>query len=411
MVEINDGNVNSQKRLFEPLIINGMSLKNRIYKAPTVECAAAENGMPTDKTQNFYTRVAKGGSGLIITGYAYVNMSGRVYLSQHGIHADEVIPAWKNTIEAVHGQGAKIIMQISHGGRQISKAAMRGERPAAPSSLPNFLDFYRSRKMSDKEIKEVARDFGSAAARAKEAGFDGVQIHAAGGYLLSSFLSPLMNHRNDDWGGDARRRFRIMEEVYLAVRKAVGTEFPVFAKINMGDLLLFGRGFPDNSSTAFGLERLGLDALEIQTGILENATISHTRGKMPANIMGRDRSLMAKMYLQCVSFLYKPFAGVSKPYIAATAKRLKMDGLKTPILLPGGIRRLSEAEGILSNNVADMIGMARPLLREPNLPNRWLSGDTRDASCDSCNRCSAETAVLGNQIQCYNRGNNHNKKI
>ncbi|KKK83618.1 hypothetical protein LCGC14_2791550, partial [marine sediment metagenome] len=220
-------------KVFTPFNLKGLGLKNRIVKSATLENMATPEGLPTEETRRFYERLAKGGAGLIITGYAYVNESGQSFPLQNGIHRDRIVAEWQRITDAVHEQGGKIAMQIAHGGRQIKSRALGGRKSLAPSATPDLVYFTMPKPMTETEILQTIQDFGNAAARVKEAGFDAVQIHGAHGFLLSSFLSPLTNRRRDKWGGNFDNRFRFLAETCNAVRRAVGPDFPVLYKLNM----------------------------------------------------------------------------------------------------------------------------------------------------------------------------------
>jgi 2,4-dienoyl-CoA reductase-like NADH-dependent reductase (Old Yellow Enzyme family) len=342
--------------------------------------------------------LAQGGTGLIITGYAYVNKTGQSFPLQSGIHIDGAVQEWRRITDGVHERGSKIAMQIAHGGRQIKAGALGGRKSVAPSAIPDLVYFTMPRPMTEAEILQTIQDFGNAAARVKEAGFDAVQIHGAHGYLIPSFLSPLTNRRRDEWGGDFERRFRFLAEVYNAVRKAVGADFPVLYKLNMTDLVPFGTT-PRNSFPAAGrLAELGVDAVEISGGINEMA-LGMMRGDSFADIIGRDRSILTKMYFKCVLGAEKLFLPFHEAYFLPYAERLRPI-LNIPLILVGGVRSPETAERIIESGSADFVSMARPLVRESGLPNRWSSGDLKPAQCVSCNRCLGEIEQ-GNKLRCY----------
>ena len=387
--------------LFTPIVIKGLHLKNRIVKAPTMESMATEDGMPTDKLFKHYTRAAKGGSGLLMMGICYVSKEGKAYPHESGIYEDRLVPEWKLFTDAVHEAGGKIVMQISHGGRQIDPSLIDGRKPKAASSLPNLLYLYQSHKLNDREINKIIQDFGAAAGRVKEAGFDAVQIHSSGGYLLAGFLSPITNRRNDNWGGDERRRFHLFEEIYKAVRQSVGKNYPVFAKIHLGDFLIMGHPFPANYKAALWAQDLGVDALEFAVGTMENCTITFSKGDMPISIIDDHIGKFMKNYWKVVGLCYKPFSKVRKPYFQTVAAELKKQGLAIPLLLAGGIRKYNEAEQILKSGTADLIGMSRAIIREPSLPQRWMQGDRRDSTCISCNKCLLDMGINSNPIKCH----------
>ncbi|HHO76862.1 MAG TPA: NADH:flavin oxidoreductase [Deltaproteobacteria bacterium] len=385
-------------KLFESARIKTMYLKNRIVKSALFESMATLDGLPTDKTLHFYERLARGGTGLIITGYAYVNKDGRSYPLQNGAHSDAIIERWRRVTEKVHEHGSRIALQIVHGGRQTKPVASDNRRRLAPSAIPNLVYFTWPKSMSEEEIWQTITDFADAAERAVKAGFDAIQIHAAHGYLISSFLSPVTNRRTDRWGGSIRGRFRFLEEVYKAVRLRVGNDFPVLAKLNIIDFVPLGLS-PNNSfPAAMLLAELGLDALEISGGIAETS-LGMSRGDSPAKVITRNRSPLLRLYFTLSLAGMKAVLPFRENYFLDYARRLK-PALTIPLILVGGIRNPLAAEQILQAGHADFISMARPLVREPSLPNKWLKGSTRPATCTSCNRCLGEVEQ-GNILKCY----------
>lgn len=384
--------------LFEPSAIGRMELKNRIIRSAFLENMADPEGLPTDDTLRLYERLARGGVGLMITGMAYVSRAGQVQPLQHGAHTDAMIPAWRGITDSVHELGGKIAMQIVYGGRPANPKALGGRVPTAPSSGPNLYYFTRPRPMTGDEIRQAIRDFGDAAGRVKEAGFDAIQLHGAHGYLISSFLSPLTNRRRDEWGGDEKRRFRFLAEVYRSVRQAVGPNFPILCKLNANDFIWNGLTPRESFPAAQRLSDMGLDALELSGGIFE--TLLHTcRGSMPSDLIALDRNLIARQCLKLAFRLQEYFIPFKEAYFLPFAEKLKPT-LNIPLILVGGIRRPETAERILESGAADFISMARPLVREPELPNKWLSGIRVAAKCSSCNRCGGEED-RGNKAKCY----------
>jgi len=384
--------------LCEPSSIGKLALKNRIVRSAFIENMATPEGMPTDDTLRLYERLARGGVGLMITGMAYVNPLGKGQPLQHGAHTDAMIPAWRRITDSVHALGGKIAMQIVHCGRQANPKALGGAQAVAPSAAPNLYYLTRSRAMTGDEIVHTIKDFGDAAARVKEAGFDAVQVHGAHGYLVSSFLSPLTNRRRDEWGGDAARRFRFPAEVYNAVRRAVGPDFPVLYKMNANDFTWNGLTQRESFPAAHQLAELGIDALELSGGIFETF-LRTSRGSVPADLIALDRSPAVRQSLLTVFRLQKMFIPFKEAYFLPYAAKLKPT-LKIPLILVGGIRTPETAERILETGAADFVSMARPLVREPDLPNKWLSGRMVAAQCSSCNRCAGEED-RGNKAKCY----------
>ncbi len=386
--------------LFKPGTIGHMSLKNRIVKSAFLENMAAPDGQPTEDTLRYYERLARGGVGLIITGMAYVSPGGKGQPLQHGADTDAMIPAWRRITDSVHQLGGKIAMEIVHCGRQSNPKALSGVQSVAPSATPDLYYLTRSRAMTGDEIVQTIKDFGDAAARVKEAGFDAVQVHGAHGYLVSSFLSPLTNRRRDEWGGDAERRFRFPAEVYNAVRRAVGPDFPILYKMNANDNVWNGLTPRESFPAAQRLADMGLDALELSGGIFE-MFLHICRGGWPMDLTALDRNPIVRQCLLTVLRLQKMFIPFKEAYFLPYAAKLKPT-LKIPLILVGGIRTPETAERILETGAADFISMARPFVREPDLPNKWLSGRRVAAQCSSCNRCAGEED-RGNKAKCYTR--------
>lgn len=207
--------------LFEPFSFAKIELKNRMVRSATYEKRADVDGFVTDSLIEFYKELTKGGVGMIITGNALVHISGRSVPQMICIHNDFYIEKLKRLTRAVHKLDGKIIIQLVHGGRQCFPNLLGGEQPIAPSEVYDPSTKITPREMTNEEIWEIIEAFGSAARRAMYAGFDGIQLHGAHGYLINEFLSPYTNRRDDYWGGDEERRFHFLEEVYKAIKKDV----------------------------------------------------------------------------------------------------------------------------------------------------------------------------------------------
>ncbi len=401
MSVVDDGTDNSMSEnnlLLTQCNLKDMVLRNRIIKSAQHENMATTDGVPTSESRRFYERLALGGAGLIITGITYVSESGQSFRLQNGIHRDAAIAEWRRLTDVVHEHGGKIAMQITHGGRQTKSGELGGRKSLAPSAFPDLVWFTMPRPMTEPEILQTIRDFADAAARVKEAGFDAVQIQGAQGFLLSSFLSRVTNRRRDEWGGDFEHRFRFLAEVYYAVRKAVGPDFPVLYKLNIKDYIPFGITPRDSFPAARRLADLGVDAIQISAGIFETY-IGSVRGDSFAGIIARDRSTLTRLYLKSVIETERLFLPFREAYFLNYAEQLRQT-VKIPLILAGGIRSPESAEKIIESGVADFVAMARPLVREPDLPNRWLKGDRQPARCVSCNRCLGEVEQ-GNKLKCY----------
>jgi 2,4-dienoyl-CoA reductase-like NADH-dependent reductase (Old Yellow Enzyme family) len=345
--------------LFEPQKIGTLEIPNRLVRSATAERMARPDGTCGPQMEKLYSDLAEGGAGLIILGHACVRADGRNRPSMTGIYDDSHIPGLKKVAEAIHRYGAKAVSQINHAGRQTTSAVI-GKTPLAPSAVANKVTGLTPREMTHAEIEETVEAFGRASRRARAAGFDAVQIHAAHGFLISSFNSPYTNTRQDEWGGTAKKRMRFITEVYRDVRRQVGGDYLVLAKLNADDCLEGGITVGEVSKIALRLERLGIDAIEISGGMAESKV-----GFIRGGIDSREK----------------------EAYFLPYAKRLK-EVVSVPLLLVGGIRSLETAEEILDRGWADFISLSRPLLREPNLPNEWKNGRTEKAACISCGKCS-----------------------
>ena len=335
--------------LFEKTEINGMCLSNRFIRSATWDGLAADDGACTQAMMDLVASLSKGGVGMIITGHAYVPPHGQHQPWQIGIDRDELITGLRKMTGAVHENDGKIVLQLGYGGAYLSKS--------------------RVRHMTVRDIEQVVKAFGRAALRAKKAGFDGVQIFAAHGFFLSQLLCPRYNDRNDEYGGSIKNRSRALLQVLQSVREVVGRDYPVLAKINCRDLVENGLTLEDSVQVGLMLEQGGVDAIELSGGLLNNP------------------NLMTDMESK-----------VDEAYFRKEARAFK-EKISVPLILVGGIRSFSTAEKLLETYIADYISMCRPFIREPDLINRWKSGDHRKATCISCNNC-VEQAKNGNGIVC-----------
>jgi 2,4-dienoyl-CoA reductase-like NADH-dependent reductase (Old Yellow Enzyme family) len=358
-------------RLFEATRINGLVLPNRFVRSATWEGLAAPDGSSTEALVELSTNLARGGVGLIISGHAFVSPEGRAGEWQLAAHADEMIPGLAEMTAAVHAAGGTIALQIAHAGLR-AVAGPGGPAPQGPSVLQTD-EGPVGREMTPEDLEAVTQAFAGAARRAQVAGFDAVQIHAAHGYLLSQFLSPFFNRREDGYGGDARKRARLAVEVLRAVQTAVGPDFPVFIKLNSEDFIAGGLTVDDMLQTAAMLAEAGIDAIELSGG----------------TYLSGDKKSMRQG---------NPAPGEPEAYYEAAARRYKEE-IGAPLMLVGGIRTFETAEGLVEQGVADYISLCRPLIREPGLVNRWSAGDRAPASCLSDNRCFVR-GIKGRGVQC-----------
>jgi len=355
--------------LFESTAINQMTLANRFVRSATWEGMAGNDGSCTPKLTELMVQPAEGGVGLIISSHAYVSQEGQAGPWQLGIYSDKLIAGFSGMTEAVHKASGKIAMQLAHAGIQAN-SSLTGQPPKGPSA---FEKIPAAQEMNHEEIQNLIESFGRAAFRAKTAGFDGVQIHAAHGFLLSQFLSPFFNRRKDQYGGDIENRARLVLEVYKSVRSEVGDHFPVMIKLNSEDFLEGGLSLDEMVQVAAMLEDAGVDAIELSGGTLYSG--------------------------ECTPVRQGKFGSEEKEAYHLDGARKYKGKIDVPLMLVGGIRSYEVAEQLVKEGLADYISLSRPFIREPNIINRWKSGDTRKAMCQSDNLCF-DPVVHGEGIYC-----------
>jgi 2,4-dienoyl-CoA reductase-like NADH-dependent reductase (Old Yellow Enzyme family) len=385
--------------LFSPARLGDLEIKNRFVHSGTTESMALESGEVTEALIGRYEKLARGGVGLIMPGAMYVQPSGRHFRLATGIHSDDMIPGLRSLVEAVHAQGGNIAFQLNHAGRQTVKAII-GQQPIGPSAYkrdPAYL--VKPREMSEEDIRETIRAFGRAAGRAAEAGADGVQIHAAHGYLINQFLSPFFNVRGDRWGGSNENRFRFLAETYKEVKANLPAEMAVLVKLNTNDFTPRDGVTPPLAAKYAGwLQQLGIDGVEVSQGSIYGM-MNVMRGGIPVKEMLESQAAWKR---PAAWFLLKGMQGkfdLEEGYNLAAAKVVKpaIDGV--PLILVGGMRRASHMEEVLENGYADLISLSRPFIREPDLVKKYEEGK-EEASCISCNKCFA-AMIADKPVRCY----------
>lgn len=383
--------------LFEPYKVKNLALENRLIRSATSESLSDPDGRVTDAQIKLYERLAGGGIGLIETCFASVHRTGRNLPCGMGIDDDSLIPELRKLTDAVHRHGAKIVVQLAHGGAQANPKTIN-VRPMAPSRI--FQTAFRTfaRRMTVDDIWMMVDAFGKAAGRAKEAGFDGVQIHAAHGYLVHQFLARRTNYRRDEWGKGRDGRIRFLVEVYRAIREAVGDDYPIFMKMNVKDYLPGGIAPPYARFVAEAASDLGVDAIEISGGVYETILFM-ARGRIPVDTFLRRGSSSFRHALQRgVDRLRVPFR-FEPAYFRAYAAGVK-EVIRCPLILVGGLRDVAMMEEILEKKEADLLALSRPLIRNPNFPAQMKRGAKAESDCLNCNRCLAAVS-LDKPLRCY----------
>lgn len=362
----------NQSILFSPLAIGSMTLPNRFVRSATWEGLAAADGSVTRQLTDMTDELGAGELGGIISGHAYVSREGQAGPWQMGIHDDRLVPGLSEMAASMKRHGSRAIAQLAHAGAMAADA-LSGMTPIGPSPIPGRSG-QPARAMDESAIARVTQSFADAARRAKQAGFDAVQLHAAHGFLISQFLSPYFNRRTDRYGGSLENRARLLLETYEAVRAAVGDDYPVLVKINAEDFIDGGFSVDDMVAACRLLERAGIDAVEMSGGTVAEAS----------------------RYSAC-----RPEVAVrpeEELYYRDAARRYK-EAIGVPLVLVGGIRSFEAAERAVAEGLADAVSLSRPLVVEPRLVARWKSGNRAPSTCISCNQCFGP-ASAGEGIRC-----------
>ena len=361
--------------LFDSATIRGLTLRNRFVRSATYDGCAEKNGTVSEKQLRMFEELARGGVGLIITGITYVHPSGQISPFQNSLAGDDCIPGFRKLVQTVHQQGARIAVQLFHAGRETAKV-FRPERKQAiaPSQVtddPNFQAPHRA--MTQEEVWEIVRAFGDASRRAREAGLDAVQLHAAHAYLLSQFLSPFTNRRTDHWGGSLENRLRLHREIYRDIRAKVGEDYPVLVKIGVQDGFPEGLEFHEGKRAAQYLAEWGFDALEISSGL---RGMGYENSEFRPGINQLDREAYFRDWC-----------------------RDTRRSVNVPVMMVGGLRSFELTEQLIQNQEADFISLCRPLIREPGIINDWKNNARHRATCISCNKCF-DALLKGEALHC-----------
>ncbi|THB80420.1 MAG: NADH:flavin oxidoreductase [Desulfobacteraceae bacterium] len=346
-------------RMFQTWSMGQIELSNRLVRSATVEGLSTEDGRPTQKLIDKLTELAAGGVGMIIAGTAYISPEGQADKTSTGLHGDHVIQPLRRMCRAVQQANGILAAQLLHCG-STAGAQMLGQKEVlfGPSAMVDPVSKLRVEALSRDHVLKIINDYGKAAARAKKAGFNAVQIHAAHGYLINQFLSRSRNHRNDQYGGSVQNRGRLLYQVYEEIRGAVGHDYPVMIKMSAHDGFTGGVMPEEAAETASTLDALGIDAIEVSAGTPEGACAG-----------GWDHIIPA------------PFTEGSFFEYAALIK----DTVQCPVITVEGWRDPLKIERALES--IDAVSMSRPFIREPDLVNRWAGGDLSPAKCTSCNTC------------------------
>jgi 2,4-dienoyl-CoA reductase-like NADH-dependent reductase (Old Yellow Enzyme family) len=390
--------------VFTPCRIGQLEIKNRLVRSSTFEQAATEKGEVSDALIGLHCNLAKGGVGLILTGIAWVYTKMAAPPMIMRADNDSFIAGMKRLTSSIHKAvtDCKIILQLHHPGRQVISNLSDHERlssvypPAyktyalkhpdiagdthaphyieatAPSAIYDALFQRTPRALELEEIEKIIDDYADGIRRAKESGFDGAQLNAAHGWLLSSFMSPVTNQRDDIYGGSTENRTRIVREIIRRARKCVGDDFPILIKFNTTDFLPGGIDIDEAIRIGKILIDAGFDALEASGGMWESVTRSQQELKWIPVILPESRTGIK--------------TSDQEAYFLPAAKALK-DNTQAKIISVGGYKTFSVIESAIACGATDFISLSRPLVRQPDLPMLWNIGGTDKAECVSCNAC------------------------
>lgn len=400
-------------RLFENASIGTLTLPNRIIRSATFEGRCDAQGSPSERYLRFYSSLAGQNIGAIITGFAFVSADGRAMQpGQAGIDSDGKIPRFAEVASAVRRQGGRIFLQIAHAGRQTIPSATGGT-VYGPSAKKSGYFNARPQRLTIDHAERIIDDHASAARRCREAGFDGVQVHAAHGYLIHQFLNPAVNDRSDIFGIDPGTGIgtEFLRRVIERIRSRCGSSYPVIVKISAGDE--YRRGI--NRSSFINLVRFldtqAIDAIEISWGTMDHPLNIFRGTAIPVdaileyNPRHRTRNPCRRMVwktfiLPVLQRTIAPFTPAYNLPSASLAK--KHTGI--PIICAGGFRSGREATDAVENNHADFVSLCRPFIREPSLVLKWQNTITSRSACINCNRC-AIMCDSGQPTRCHSPGN------
>ncbi len=380
----------STPAVLRPGNLAGVETRNRIIRSSTSETMADDRGIITQQYLDFHTRLARNGVGLIFTGHCSVHPRGNYIRGMTALDRDEVIGPMRKLTDAIHAEGGKIFAQLNHAGSQSRDDSIE---PLAPSVVenPQFHRLPLAAASSD-EIWEAIESFGNAARRVREAGFDGVHVHAGHGYLLSEFLSPATNRREDEWGGSLENRQRLLLETYKSMRAAVGDDFPITNKIGLWDYVPEGLTVEEGRATVTMMDNAGLDAIELSAGLMS------PKAESAARYVGvtRKRALQDKLLHRVLA------APVKEAYYREEARRHKANARGRTILV-GGVRTIELMNEVIEDGSADFVSLARPFIREPDLVRQIEAGRTGMVDCVSCNICLMHEGSVA--LKCWRESN------
>ena len=396
-------------KLFEPATLGPCQLKNRLIRSATFEGMGDSQGYPLLEYRHLYKELAAGGVGGIITGFAYISPEGKAMQpGQVGIYREEMVEYFSPVTEDVHEYGGKIFMQLAHTGRQTRKKET-GQDVWGASTKKSLYFGGSPRELSTEQVYSLVQGFAEAAVYAKAAGFDGVQVHAAHGYLLHQFLLPSINNRNDEFGIDTTGIGpKFLGLVIEEIRKKCGHDFALLVKVSGSDDYFTRFKTKLFISLIQFLEAQKVDGIEISYGTMDNA-LNIFRGAIPLKVALKHnpvfktnngvRRLLHNALIYCLMRAkLKPFIPTYNLEYAKLAKALT----DIPIISVGGFRKGAEMKECLKEGVVDFISLCRPFICEPNLMKKLEQDGNYSAKCINCNIC-AIMCDSDQPTRCYRR--------
>ena len=373
--------------VFTPFRLGPVALRNRVVKCGTNE-GLSRKGLVTDALVEWHREMAAGGVAMTTLAYCSVSADGRTFPHQIWMR-EEALPGLARFADAIHAEGARAAIQLGHAGWFASPRAIRA-RPVGPSRTfsPHAGTF--SRAAGEEDLARLTRDFAEAARLATRAGFDGVEVHLGHGYLLSQFLTPWNNRRDDAWGGSLENRARFPRQVLRAVREAAGPDVAVWPKLNMTDGFRGGLALEDALQVARWIEADGsVDALQLTGGHTSRTPFFLMRGDVPRREMIADQPhWLVRLGMRLAGpFLLRawPF---EEAFFLPLARRFR-EAVDLPLMLLGGVNRLDTMEQAIAEGF-DFVAMGRALIRDPDLVERMRRGDLDRSRCIHCNQCVVE---------------------
>jgi 2,4-dienoyl-CoA reductase-like NADH-dependent reductase (Old Yellow Enzyme family) len=383
---------------FTPFTLGSLRLRNRIVKPATFE-GMCPDGLVSDALVAHHREVAAGGAALTTVAYASISPEGRSYATQLSMRRD-VGPGLGRLVDAVHREGAAASLQLGHCG-YFADRRLSGGRPLGASRRFNAYGLSFARPATEEDLARVVDDFATSARIAAGAGIDAVELHFSHGYLVSQFLSPYTNRREDRWGGSLENRARLAVEVLRAVRRAVGPGYPVLLKVNLRDGFPGGLEVDESIEVARWLEAEGATGLVLSGGFVSRAPLYMLRGEVPVRRMAAvQERFWARAGLTLFGKLLVQAYPYEEGFFLEEARRLR-PAVRLPLVLLGGVKSLAVIDRALADGF-ELVGMGRALLHDPALPGRMERGEATSSGCVPCNECIAEMDRGG--VRCTRTG-------